>query len=503
MSIATWVLLGGLILIALMLIGTLVVRLPLSGAMIYLGLGVLLSPYGFCVLDLDPIAQAASLELVAEAALLISLFSVGLKLEVPIRDRRWIAPYRLAFLSMAVTVGVIAVIGVYGMGLPPGVAILLGGILAPADPVLASAIQSRPRAEHDAMRFSLAGEGALNDGTAFPLVLLGLGIMRLHDLGEWGWSWWLVDVLWSTICGMLMGTLIGALLGKLVIHLRTRHHSAIGMDEFLSLGVIAVSFGAAQSCLASGFLSVFFAGLALRRARNFPLAGTMPMSRVPGAHEHDAADPATHSHHANAVIARAVHGVNEQLERFAELGMVMMIGAMLPAPGSLTSLWWFVPLVFLVVRPASVVLGMAGAGVSRYGLVLVGWLGIRRIGSIYYLVFALNHGVAEAFAPELVSLTLGTVAASILAHGITVQPLMAWYEPHPAKLAAVGTRRQCGARFGVCGARIASTLQWWRARNCCAMIKWFAEARRLRHSPKSTRCNVDSSMCWFRKYSTA
>jgi len=433
MSIATWVLVGGLILIVMMLIGTLVTRLPLSGAMIYLGLGIVLSPYGFGVLHLEPIAQAPSLELVAEAALLISLFSVGLKLEVPMLDRRWIGPYRLAFLSMAVTVGAIAAIGVVAIGLPTGVAILLGGILAPTDPVLASAIQSRPGSEHDAVRFSLAGEGALNDGTAFPMVLLGLGVMRLHDLGERAWSWWLVDVVWSTIGGMLMGTLIGAFLGKLVIHLRTRHHSAVGMDEFLSLGVIAVSFGAAQSCLASGFLSVFFAGLALRRVRNFPLAGTRPLPRVAAAHEQEAEDPATHSHHASGVMARAVLGFNEQLERIAELGMVMMIGAMLPAIGSLSSLWWFVPLVFLVVRPASVVLGMAGAGVPLYKQVLVGWLGIRGIGSIYYLVFALNHGVAKGFASELVSLTLGTVVASILVHGITVQPLMTWYERHPDK----------------------------------------------------------------------
>src|SRR5690242_19698492 len=112
MSVATWVLLGGLILIGMMLIGTLVEHLPLSGAMIYLALGVLLGPNGFGILDLDPIAHAASLELVAEAALLMSLFSVGLKLEVPILDRRWIAPYRLALLSMAFTVGVIAAIGV-------------------------------------------------------------------------------------------------------------------------------------------------------------------------------------------------------------------------------------------------------------------------------------------------------------------------------------------------------------------------------------------------------
>jgi sodium/hydrogen antiporter len=433
MSIATWVLLGGLILIAMMLIGTLVERLPLSGAMIYLALGVLLSPYGFGILDLDPIVHAASLELVAEAALLISLFSVGLKLEVPILDRRWIASYRLAFLSMAITVGSIAAIGVAAMGLPLGVAIVLGAILAPTDPVLASAIQSRPGAGFDSTRFSLAAEGALNDGTAFPLVLLGLGIMQLHDLGDSGWSWWLVDVLWATGGGMVIGKLIGGGVGKLVIYLRTRHHHAIGMDEFLSLGVIAVSFGAAQSCQASGFLSVFFAGLALRRVRNFPMAGTLPIPRGHGAEEYDVLETATHSHHASGAMTRAVLGFNEQLEGIAELGMVMTIGALLPAVGSFAMLWWFVPLVFLVVRPASIVLGMAGAGVPMYKQVLMGWLGIRGIGSVYYLMFALNRGIAEAFAPDLVSLTLGTVTASIIGHGITVQPLMSWYERHQLK----------------------------------------------------------------------
>jgi NhaP-type Na+/H+ or K+/H+ antiporter len=428
MSNATWALLAGLILIAMMLIGTLVSRLPLSGAMIYLGLGVLLGPYGIAVIDLAPIAHAATLELMTEVALLISLFSVGLKLEVPMLDHRWIAPYRLAFVSMALTVGLIAVVGMFGLGLPLGAAVLLGAILAPTDPVLASAIQSEPGSDHEPTRFSLAGEGALNDGTAFPLVLLGLGMMQLHDLGDLGWHWWTVDLIWSTIGGGLIGTLLGAALGKLVIHLRTRHHSAVGMDEFLSLGVIAVSFGAAQLCLASGFLSVFFAGLALRRARDFPLAGTAPLGRIPGEHQPDVEDAATHSHHASGAMTRAVLGFNEQLERIAELGIVLMIGTMLPYIGSASSLWWFIPLLFLIVRPASILLGMAGSSVPLHKQALVGWLGIRGIGSVYYLMFALNHGVSGGIAQQFVTLTLGVVTASILVHGITVQPLMKWFE---------------------------------------------------------------------------
>jgi NhaP-type Na+/H+ or K+/H+ antiporter len=421
MSNPSWALLAGLILIAMMLSGTLVSRLPLSGAMVYLGLGVLLGPFGISVIDLHPIEDAATLELMTEVALLISLFSVGLKLEVPIVDLRWIAPYRLAFLSMAITVALIAVVGVYGLGMPLGVAVLLGGILAPTDPVLASAIHAEPGAVHDPTRFNLAGEGALNDGTAFPFILLGLGLMQLHDLGASGARWWTLDVLWATVGGVVVGILIGALLGKLVVYLRTRHHSATGLDEFLALGVIAVSFGAAQLCLASGFLAVFFAGLSLRSARDFPLRGTQPMA-------HGMDEPATHSHHASGVMTRAVLGFNEQLERIAELGIVLVIGTMLPYIGSPTSLWWFAPLLFIVLRPLSVVTGLVGAAIPLHRKMLVGWLGIRGIGSVYYLEFALNHGVEGATAQSLVTLTLGVVTASILVHGVTGRPLMEWYD---------------------------------------------------------------------------
>ena len=117
----------------------------------------------------------------------------------------------------------------------------------------------------------LAGEGALNDGSAFPFVLLGLGLLELHELGEGGWRWWLVDLLWATGGGLIVGAVLGALIGKLVVHLRTRHHSAVGLDEFLSLGLVAISYGTAQLCLASGFLAVFAAGLALNRVREQPL----------------------------------------------------------------------------------------------------------------------------------------------------------------------------------------------------------------------------------------
>ncbi len=437
MTAGEWSLFIGILLITMVLAGTLLARLPLSTAMIYLGLGYALGPAGLGVIVADPFRHAGGLALMSEVAVLISIFAVGLKLGVPMFDRRWLLPIRLAFPSMAITVGLIALAGVWWLDMPLGAAVLLGGILAPTDPVLASGIQSESGSKPDRVRFSLAGEGALNDGSAFPFVLLGLGLMGLHPLGEGGWRWWAVDLLWATLGGVLIGAVLGALIGKLVVYLRTRHQNAVGLDEFLSLGLIAISYGAAQLCLASGFLAVFAAGLALNRVREHPMAGTVsyhPVTRTPGPER--ASQWATHPHYASSAMNRAVRGFNEQLEKLAELAIVLIIGAMLPYVVHSLALWWFVPLLFFLIRPAAVLLGLAGRLNPGLQGAMIGWFGIRGIGSVFYLMYALHHGVTGALAEQLVSLTLVTVAVSIFAHGVSARPLMAWYAMRKKRLQA-------------------------------------------------------------------
>lgn len=435
MSVASWSLFVGILLITMVLVGTLIARLPLSSAMIYLGLGYLLGPGGIGVVTPDPIQHAALLETFAEIAVLISLFAVGLKLGVPMLDRRWILPLRLAFPAMALTVGLITAVGVWGLHLPLGAAVLLGGVLAPTDPVLASGVQAESGKNPDRVRFSLAGEGALNDGSAFPFVLLGLGLLGLHDLGSGGWRWWVIDLLWATGGGLIIGAILGSLIGKLVVHLRTRHRSAVGLDEFLALGLVAVSYGAAQLCLASGFLAVFAAGLALQRVHERPFSGTASHDPTPAQHGQDRDSWATHSQHASSAMTRAVRGFNEQLEKLAELAIVLVVGAMLPYAAASMMLCWFIPLLLLVMRPAAVLVSIVGKPLPEDQRMLISWFGIRGIGSVFYLMFALNHGVSGPLAQELIMLTLTTVTASILAHGASVRPLMRWYGGRNARKA--------------------------------------------------------------------
>jgi NhaP-type Na+/H+ or K+/H+ antiporter len=430
MSFAIWALIIGAILITMALLGTLLKRLPLSPGIIYLAIGYALGPAGWALMTPDPLLYAADLEKMAEVALLISLFAVGLKLGVPLRDKRWYLPLRLAFPSMILTVMLITAVGVFLLGLAAGAAILLAAILAPTDPVLASDVQVEDSSDRDRLRFSLTAEGGLNDGAAFPVVMLALGLLGLYDFGGGGWRWLAVDVLWALAGGLAIGGTLGALIGKLVLYLRTRHQEAVGLDEFLALGLIAITYGVAQLSFASGFLAVFAAGLALQRvkerskqdnpssaAKDTIVLGVESQTKL-----------ATHSHHAGVYMMEAVQGFNGQLERLAELVVVMVVGAMLsytywPHRGV-----WFLLLLFFLARPVSVWLGLMGAsGVSRDQRILISWFGIRGVGSIFYLMYAINHGLPKPLANELIAITLTTVTASIILHGISVTPLMNRY----------------------------------------------------------------------------
>ena len=429
-SFAVVALIIGAILIAMALLGTLVERLPLSPGILYLALGYALGPAGFALMAPDPLVYSADLERMAEVALLISLFAVGLKLGIPLRDKRWYLPLRLAFPSMALTVALVAAGGAFLFGLSVGAAVLLGAILAPTDPVLASDVQVENSSDRDRLRFGLTAEGGLNDGAAFPVVMLALGMLGLYDFGSGAWRWLAIDVLWAIGGGLAIGGALGALIGKLVLYLRTRHQEAVGLDEFLALGLIAIAYGVAQLSFASGFLAVFAAGLALQRSKE-PSKPDKPASAAKVKLVLDSESEkqlATHADLAGTYMMEAVKGFNGQLERIAELVVVMVTGAMLSYTYVPSRAVWFLLLLFLFARPVSVWLGLLGAStVSRGERILISWFGIRGVGSIYYLMYAINRGVSEALAKELIAITLTTVAASVVLHGISVTPLMSRY----------------------------------------------------------------------------
>lgn len=436
MSAEAWYVLIGLLLVTMALIGSIIKRLPLTTTMLYLALGAALGPLGVSVLVIEPFGASALLERLAEIAVIVSLFTAGLKLRLSLRDKRWRVPVLLASVSMILTVGLITVVGVLVLALPLGAAVLLGAILAPTDPVLASDVQLEHAYDRDRLRFSITAEAGLNDGTAFPFVLLGLGLLGVHEMGSGGWRWLAVDLVWAISAGLGIGAVLGVLIGRVVIYLRREHKEALGRDEFLALGLIALSYGAAVLAHAYGFLAVFAAGLALRTIE-LRHTGDEPPQDVLAAqaiakNEEIATDP----EQAPAHMAHAVLTFNEQIERILEVALVLLVAAMLSAPYLQLTQLWFIPLLLLVIRPLAANLGLLGCQVGKAQRILISWFGIRGIGSLYYLMYAINRGVPQEIASQLIALTLSVIAVSVIVHGVSVTPLMNWYETRAKKSAA-------------------------------------------------------------------
>ena len=420
-----WFVITGALLIGMALAGTVLKRLPLTASMFYLAAGALLGPWGIGLLGIDALDDTSALERLTEIAVIISLFTAGLKLRLPVSDRRWRAAILLATIAMVLTIGGVAAFASAVLGLPLGPAVLLGALLAPTDPVLASDVHVEHEHDVEPVRFSLTGEAGLNDGTAFPFVMAALGLMGSHAVGAFGWRWLTVDLMWAVVAGFGVGSICGAGIGKLVLYLRREHHEAVGLDEFLALGLIAMSYGIAVLLNAYGFLAVFAAGLSVRRIerQHSDVAAPADVVQAGRSTEQQATDPGT----APAYMARAVLSFNEQLERLGELAVVLVVGAMLAhieawGPGILLALGLFV-----AIRPMATLLALVRTQLTRRQRGFIAWFGIRGVGSMYYLAYALAHGLSGPTARMLADTTLVVVAASIVFHGVSVTPLMQWY----------------------------------------------------------------------------
>ena len=424
MSNAQWFALIGALLLVMGLTKSLLQRSPVTSAIIYLAVGLLVGPTVFNLFHFNPLKESALLEVLTEVAVLISLFSAGIKMPVPFSLARWRVPILLATASMAMTVAMVAAFAVLVLGLPLGVGVLLGAIVAPTDPVLATDVQIRHPGDRDLMRFNLTCEAGMNDGSAFPFVVLGLGLLGLHDLGDFGLRWLLVDVLWATVGGITVGVAAGIALARLGGKLRGSPPQRELLDDFLGLGLIGFVYGLSVMLHTWGFLAVFFAAVALRQTE---LRLTREQRQIDLPPTHEAAATSQHpasDRLANTMVSAGSLVFKEHLERLSEVVLVLLVG------GSLFLNSWSWPAVllalflFFVARPLSVFVSLWGSRTPRRLQGMVGWFGVRGIGSLYYLMYAIEHGLPETQALLLVQITLIVVTLSILLHGVSVKPLL-------------------------------------------------------------------------------
>jgi NhaP-type Na+/H+ or K+/H+ antiporter len=418
----SWFLLVGLVLILMAFASRWVSRVPLSFGVIYLVAGFLIGPQGLNLIAVDLVRHAGSVEVLAEVAVLISLFAVGLRLRQPLAWTAWRTPVKLASATMVLTIAGAALAAHELLRLPWPVAVLLGAVLAPTDPVLASDVQVQHPGDRDALRVALTAEAGLNDGAAFPAVLLGL--MLISGKPDFP-VWFARDIVWGVCAGIALGALCGMVLALAVDRLR-RSGQPLEFEEFLAFGLIAISYGTALTIHAYGFIAVFVAGLAFAHA------------------ERTASDTATDASapRGGAETAFRLLTFSTRCERLAEVGLVLLIGAALWSVNWNPRVLLFAGALILVVRPVATALTIRKAELSTARRRVLAWFGIRGIGSIYYATYAIGQASYAQWMHDLASATLATVAISIGAHGISATPLMAWLRRTRGQPVRKNTRRR-------------------------------------------------------------
>ncbi|OUS79173.1 cation:proton antiporter [Pseudomonas putida] len=440
MTFIVWFAMLGAVLLLLSLSSSYLRWIPVTTSVVCLGLGMALGTSGLGFLQLDLSKSSGWMEHLTEVAVLFSLFFSGLKLRLPLRNRSWLSAFYLAGPVMLLCIGGVTLVLHYGLSLGWGVSVLIGAILAPTDPVLATLVQVVDAQDDDPVRFSLSGEAGLNDGVAFPFVILGLFLQQ--DTGQaWFSSWLPKDMLWAVTAGLLLGYWMRRGLGKLTLFLRLRNDdSTVSPNDYLALALIALAYVSAETIQAYGFLAVFAAGLGLRQAEvqtsNSPEdpAAEHLVQPVVG-HQHVAPEQAVRgdveglddSQVAAGIMLGDMLAFGSLIERAMEVFLVTMLGVVLIEHWD----WRALPVagaLFLLMRPLSVFLFPVRGMLNVRQRGLLGWFGIRGIGSFYYLFYALNHGLLPALAAQSISLVLSVVALSILLHGLSVQPLLAKYE---------------------------------------------------------------------------
>lgn len=404
--------------------------LPLTSPMVLVAVGMLLGATPLPDdLPLSPQDNRAAIEHITEITVLVALMGVGLALDRPFDPRRrasrraWSPTWRLLAVAMPLSIAGVALLG-WWAGLAPAMAILLGAVLAPTDPVLASDVQVGGPAtdsidgevddcasidEDDEVRFALTAEAGLNDGLAFPFVYLAVLVAGGGAFGATALEWLGWYLLGKTAIGVLVGVGLGWVLARFAFRAASPALRVAERGEpLLAVAALTAAYGAAEAVGGYGFLAVFTCAMTFRASER------------------------RHDYH------RAMHEVVERLERLLTLFVLLVLGIALTR-GLLEALDWRGVAIglglVLVIRPLAAYLALSvrpvpvgePGGLTRAERGATAFFGVRGVGSVFYLAYA--AGQVEAFGQDWLWSTVGfTVVASVLVHGVTAGPVMGLLE---------------------------------------------------------------------------
>lgn len=347
------------------------------------------------------------MEYITEFIVIVSLAGTGLKMKRSPGLKSWSTGWLLLAIAMPLTIFSIAYLGYSWIGLAPASAILLGAVLAPTDPVLASNVQVGPPNDdsaEDEVRFGLTLEAGLNDGLAFPFVYLAIALVAATNvtdaLLEWAWWDFAYRITVGCIAGYVMGRGLIWLFEKFRIRLEKRGDTEIE-ESFFILAATLLTYSLTEIIEGYGFLAVFVAAVVSGRQEI-----TNPKSRQ-------------QSYEAIDRIEQAV------------LSIFLIAFGGITATGGLADLTWQGALlglaILLVIRPASGLIAFLPSKLHFLEKLAIAFFGIRGVGSLYYLAYAHN---TEQFPEidQIWSIVNFTMLVSIILHGISVQPFLGFVD---------------------------------------------------------------------------
>ncbi|HBC16998.1 MAG TPA: sodium:proton antiporter, partial [Erythrobacter sp.] len=270
--------------------------------------------------------------------------------------------------------------------------------------------------------FSLTVEAGLNDGFAFPFTYLAIAAVGMTALGDWTLEWAALDLVWRIVAGCAVGYAVGRI-GAWYVFEREADAPIEDIDEasdeaenpsystsegLIVLGTLLLAYGLAELAEGYGFLAVFVGAVTARQREN------------------------------RSRYHKISHHFIDQIEQIVLVAVLFGFGAML-ASGVLSALTWPAALVGLalifVIRPISGLLAEANCDLPMIGKLAVAFLGVRGMGSIYYLAYGQNN--ADFAQIDLLWATVSfAILVSIIVHGVVSGPLIRHVEDRRAHVHA-------------------------------------------------------------------
>jgi len=363
----------------------------ITAPMVFVSLGLLASY--FPVNFLTGGANAPSVKVFAELALIMVLFTDASTINVSDLKKEKQFPARLLFIGLPLTMllGFLLAIPLFPSS-NYWVLALMAFILSPTDAALGQAVVTS-KLVPEKIRQTINVESGLNDGIALPPILICLAVLSTSPSVDTTVDYWVFFTLKQFVFGPLIGGLVGWIGGWLVDKSSSKGWMNPTFQRLASLALAILAFSLAEMVHGNGFIAAFFAGLML----------------------------GTHSPTTRERLKDFGEAESQALALFIFLLFGMIIVPMAYPFWNFSTLIYAI-LSLTVIRMIPVTISLFGAKLSWKTIAFIGWFGPRGIASVLYLLLVVIEIGLKGFE-QVLSIIVLTVLLSIFLHGITAVPL--------------------------------------------------------------------------------